>query len=132
MGFSVTAQDILTAAILDSHGYHKPIIKLPAFSCPGAYQITYYTEDFESLCADCATKEIRAWMYGENDDPPVIQEIHYEGPSEFCAGCNKEMESVYGDPDATPCTIRETMSGFICQACGSDCECVVCAIQEKS
>jgi hypothetical protein len=48
------------------------------------------------LCAACAEVD--------RDDPdakPLIgRDVHYEGPPEFCAACNVEIPSAYGDPDA--------------------------------
>ncbi len=69
----------------DEHG------KLPAFAWPGGYTIGYYTADGDMLCAECAEDP-------ENDAEYI--DVYYEGPTEFCAGCNKEIESAYGDPDA--------------------------------
>lgn len=95
----MTAQDVLNFAVLDEHGYPKPLIELPAYSWPGGYPIIYLTKSADVLCAECATKEIRAWMYGESDDPPIAYDAYFEGPSEFCADCNREIESAYGDPE---------------------------------
>lgn len=95
----MSAQDVLNFAILDSHGYPKPLIQLPFYSELGSYPIVYYTKDFESLCAECAAKEIREWMYGENDDPPTNYDVYWEGPPEYCAGCNRKIESASGDPE---------------------------------
>lgn len=95
----MSAQDILNRAVLDSHGYPKPVIELPAYSWPGAYTIVYLTFGGSWLCADCATKEIRAWLYGESDDPPVSYGAYDEGPTMQCDDCNRDIESSYGDPD---------------------------------
>lgn len=72
--------------------------KLPAYAWPGGYPIIYIDRDCSVLCADCATKSL--------DDPdeipafkPVDCDVFYEGPSEFCAQCNTEIESAYGDPN---------------------------------
>jgi hypothetical protein len=64
---------------------------LPAFSSLGGYTIAYYTKDGETLCAECAS---------EPDNGAECSDVYYEGPSEYCAECNKEIESSYGDPDA--------------------------------
>lgn len=97
----MTAQDVLNFATLDNHGYPKPLIKLYAFTSVGCYPMIYYTECGDALCADCATKEIRAWMYDENDDPPTMYDVYFEGADEVCAGCNTVIESAYGDPWTT-------------------------------
>ncbi|TXH13187.1 MAG: hypothetical protein E6R03_11765 [Hyphomicrobiaceae bacterium] len=79
--------------------YDKPQIreskdergKLAQYSSVGGYTIGYYTSGGDMLCAECAEDP-------ENDAEYV--DVYYEGPTEFCAGCNKEIESAYGDPDA--------------------------------
>lgn len=65
--------------------------KLPAFAWPGGYTIGYYTSDNDMLCSDCAA---------DPDNDAEYIDVYYEGPTEFCAGCNKEIESAFGDPDA--------------------------------
>jgi len=37
-------------------------------------------------------------LYDYYSDLPQYSDIFYEGPTEFCAECNGEMESAYGDP----------------------------------
>ena len=79
--------------------YDKPQIreakdergKLAQYSSVGGYTIGYYTSGGDMLCAECAEDP-------ENDAEHV--DVYLEGPTEFCAGCNKEIESAYGDPDA--------------------------------
>lgn len=73
--------------------------KLPSWAWPGGYPILYVDGDNETLCADCATVVL------DQEDPfpashrPTTWFIHYEGPPEYCARCNKEIESAYGDPE---------------------------------
>ena len=77
---------------------------LPSYAWPGGYPLTYYTEDFESLCPDCAQTDYLEWLYSLNTcegwqhDPPVYVDVYWEGPADYCAGCNKVMEAAYGDP----------------------------------
>ena len=83
---------------------------LPAHAWPGGYPLTYYTANFDSLCQSCAQTDYLEWLYTLTvnqrdlpfaigyDDPPVHVDIHWEGPAEICAGCNKVMEAAYGDP----------------------------------
>jgi hypothetical protein len=79
--------------------------KLPSYAWPGGYPILYLDGHNESLCPDCANageqeaKELGS-DYIDTRDLPVTMYIHYEGPPEFCAECNKQTESAYGDPDA--------------------------------
>ena len=70
--------------------------KLPAYAWPGGYPVLYLDKHNETLCADCATKDLDD---PDTDDKPVAYFVHYEGPSEFCAECNAEVESAYGDPE---------------------------------
>lgn len=65
-----------------------------AFAWPGGYTVEYITPDGDVLCADCARREVL-----ENRGT-VYAEIYYEGPTEYCADCNTEIEAAYGDPDA--------------------------------
>lgn len=95
----MTAHDVLNFAILDIHGYPKPLIELAAYAWPGGYPIIYITKGGSWLCADCATKEIRAWMYNESDDPPTEYDTYLEGPVMQCDDCNADIESAYGDPE---------------------------------
>jgi hypothetical protein len=62
---------------------------LPAVSFPGGYPIIYLSKG-DILCVSCATLE------SENIED---HDIHWEGPSTYCDGCNEEIESAYGDPD---------------------------------
>lgn len=62
----------------------------------GCYPIEYVTHDGDILCADCAKTAVL------DDREVVTSDIYYEGPTEYCAGCNREIESAYGDPDAEP------------------------------
>lgn len=69
--------------------------ELPSYAWPGGYPILY-TSQGDTVCPDCAN---------DIDDPQTAADldgyfIHYEGLPEFCGGCNKEIESAYGDPDA--------------------------------
>lgn len=68
--------------------------KLPEFAWPGGYPICYMDSDSETICAECANNT------DESHYIPDLQEwfIHWEGPSEFCGNCNKEISAAYGDP----------------------------------
>ena len=69
----------------------------PAYAWPGGYPLLYLDKDNEVLCAKCATADMAE---GDGSLSIVGWFIHHEGPSEFCAECNEETESAYGDPDA--------------------------------
>lgn len=72
---------------------------LPSFAWPGGYPLVYVCRDGEVVCADCAVENI---VYGEwsHSDDVLGADVFYEGPPEYCANCNREIESAYGDPDA--------------------------------
>lgn len=65
------------------------------------YPLIYYTGDGDPLCAGCATAELdeERGFRGRGGDLEFV-DIYYEGPTEFCSDCGKEIESAYGDPDA--------------------------------
>lgn len=71
--------------------------KLPAYAWPGGYPIIYLDHENSTLCADCATRSADD-MEEIPHFKPCAWDIYYEGPSEFCAQCNTEIESAYGDP----------------------------------
>lgn len=59
------------------------------------YSVLYLDFWNETLCAKCAN---RIDVYDDRELPHAWF-IHYEGPSEYCAICNIELPSEYGDPD---------------------------------
>jgi len=72
--------------------------ELPAAAWPGGYPIVYIDDDGDTLCHKCAFEKLNDY-----DNPNIRPRdffIHYEGASVFCALCNEEIESAYGDPDA--------------------------------
>ena len=73
----------------------------PAYAWPGGYPIAYVTDDADTLCAECVNTEPDVHFAGDNDGWRVVGwSIHYEGPAEHCAHCNRDIPSAYGDPDA--------------------------------
>lgn len=59
---------------------------------PGCYTITYYDlKAGDVVCAKCATFE--------RFRTALTPDVHWEGPPETCAVCNKELPSEYGDPE---------------------------------
>ena len=69
--------------------------KLPAYAWPGGYQIIYLTHSSDVICPDCANGD-----YGsEFDDPIVVHDIYWEGPTIQCDNCQADIESAYGDPE---------------------------------
>lgn len=70
------------------------------FAWPGGYPVVFYATDAHNgctgdvLCADCARTAVI------DNRESVATDIYLEGPAEYCAGCNREIASAYGDPDA--------------------------------
>lgn len=79
----------------------------PAYAFPGGYPLIYLMADGEVICADCANgrnnseattdgtliHELGAqWII-------VAQEVHWEGAPEYCAHCNVEIPSAYGEEE---------------------------------
>jgi hypothetical protein len=72
---------------------------LPASSWPGGYPLLYHAADGFVFCPACANEVLADDGY-DAADKPVVGDVFYEGPSEQCEHCGKEIESAYGDPDA--------------------------------
>ncbi len=76
------------------------------YAWPGGYPIIYVTGDGGTLCNVCVSrnwKQIREATDSADHRSGwslLGVEIHYEGPDEVCANCNREIPSAYGDPDA--------------------------------
>jgi hypothetical protein len=73
----------------------QPLANFTSFGC---YRILYVEmPSGDTLCGGCAANALRG-------DAPFRGEMTHgsypEGPTLFCAECNKELESDYGDPDA--------------------------------
>ena len=71
--------------------YAHPFIPARVTSL-GGYSLLYYDlRTGDVFCPDCAAFErFRARLHPD---------VHWEGPSEQCAGCGCELPSAYGDPD---------------------------------
>ena len=74
--------------------------KLPTFAWPGGYPVLYLAKDNGILCPNCANQFTPE---RDNDEQlePVAYFIHWEGAPEQCEHCHVQVESAYGDPDAT-------------------------------
>ena len=76
---------------------------LNKYAWPGGYSVLAIMSDGDVLCPDCVRENLRiiaestagdfrdGWAFAAAD-------VHWEGPSEFCAHCGKELPSEYGDP----------------------------------
>ncbi len=82
-------------------------LRLIKYAWPGGYQVIYITKGGNVLCPDCAQAELDTFLDQDDDsdygwpsyDPVVGCQGFEEGPSTYCEGCGKEIESDYGDPD---------------------------------
>ena len=81
----------------------------PSWAWPGGYPIIYITDDGATLCPACANgkngslasenaNEVHGYRCGWQIEG---YDVFYEGPPEICAHCGIEIESAYGDHDAT-------------------------------
>lgn len=87
----MNTQDVEILLNCDDQG--KPG-ELPAFAWPGGYAMFYLTDGNDTLCAECATAELRRWHSNESDDPPVAYGAFgatedYPDTDERCDNCNK-------------------------------------------
>ena len=75
------------------------------YAFPGGYQVNLVMEDGELLCIDCAKDNFKLIAYAtKNPGYPdswraIGGDVHWEGESEYCAHCNKELPSEYGNPE---------------------------------
>jgi hypothetical protein len=81
----------------------KSYIRNP-YAFPGGYQLVLIMRDGELLCPDCAKAEFRQIVNSTKHNlrdgwAAGCVDIYWEGPAEYCAHCNTEIESVYGDPE---------------------------------
>ncbi len=95
-------------SLLENSGAYayKGRLRLPACTSIGCYTLVYLTKGTDVLCAECATTDYFEWLYSLNTcdgwqhNPPIEVGPFWEGPDMNCDGCNKVIESSYGDPDA--------------------------------
>ena len=85
-----------------NHDIDVPFGELEPFTGLGGYTIVYLPKKGKTqitgdeLCAKCAMEERDR---GEMEHG-MLRDTYDEGPVIFCDGCNCEIESSYGDPDA--------------------------------
>ena len=66
--------------------------KYPAYAWPGGYPMYYLASEGAVLCPTCANDPDTA-------DLEVRPCVYWEGPSFECDGCDRAIESAYGDPE---------------------------------
>jgi hypothetical protein len=77
------------------------------FAFPGGYTLAFYCWDGERLCPKCVRAEFKQVVREKATPLPRSYhqwrvdyiDVHWEGPPDFCAHCNVELPSEYGDPD---------------------------------
>jgi hypothetical protein len=72
------------------------------YAWPGGYPTYFLCDDGEALCHDCLSKNriqvIDAVANKQNGGWRVVAlDINYEDSNCYCANCNKQIESAYGD-----------------------------------
>jgi hypothetical protein len=76
------------------------------YAFPGGYPKVLIMSDSECLCAKCAKANYRliskATRHNDRRDEWHAEgvDLHLEGPPAFCAHCNAETESAYGEPES--------------------------------
>ncbi len=84
---------------------------------PGGYPMEYlataydnpYDRDEFIVCPQCANKALAnhiAFVLTKDEwfEPEcniVMENVYWEGPTDYCGVCNGEIESAYGDPEET-------------------------------
>jgi hypothetical protein len=82
----------------------KNIIREP-YAWPGGYTKLRGMADGETLCAECVKENYRLILRSTRDNDrsgwaAYAANVHWEGSPLYCANCNKDLPSEYGDPDA--------------------------------
>jgi hypothetical protein len=89
----------------------KNALRAGPYAWPGGYPTFFVCDDGEALCCKCAWIEayevmraINARNYAisraqswKSDWPVVGADINYEDTSLYCANCNEQIESAYGE-----------------------------------
>jgi len=81
----------------------KDLIRQP-HTWPGGYSKRLVMADGEVLCCACAKAEFPSIVqstksHARDGWEAAGVDVHWEGPPDYCAHCNVEMPSEYGDPD---------------------------------
>ncbi len=72
---------------------------LDHYTSLGSYPLVYVSSEGDTYCGTCMLKELRA---GNVRHPEGCSYgAHYEGPPDACCECGEEIESAYGDPNAS-------------------------------
>lgn len=88
--------DVRTWPMADHEQHYDPDSHrspLDEYAWPGGYPIAYYTEDGDVFCGR------HAWAIVIREDEPMVRDVHWEGPAEWCAEGSHEIPSAYGEDD---------------------------------
>ena len=82
----------------------KATLRNGPYAWPGGYPLFFYMDDGAALCFECARKEARQIIHSIrhrwNDGWRVVGcDINYEDTSLYCAHCNENIESAYGEDE---------------------------------
>lgn len=79
----------------------RATIRNGQYAWPGGYPLYLICADSEALCFDCAKTEYKSLARGMRDHDKQWTvlgcEINYEDNDLFCAHCNQQIESAYGE-----------------------------------
>ena len=83
---------------LFADGLVKPF---PAVVWLGGYALIYYTGCGDMLCASCATKQYDKDTWDGDTGKECVDgcDVLWEGSSVFCAACEVEIKSAYGEDE---------------------------------
>lgn len=72
--------------------------KLPTYIWPGCYPMLYIDKQGNTLCSDCASRDI------DQSQDVIAADVNWENPDLICDDCGKRIESAYAEDEATLCT----------------------------
>lgn len=76
----------------------RATIRNGKYSQFGGYPLFLYASDGDTLCFDCVEKDYKSLAHDYNGNTAIVGcEINYEDQHMYCAHCNKQIESAYGD-----------------------------------
>jgi hypothetical protein len=83
----------------------KRALRAGPYVWPGGYPLYFICSDAEALCVSCAKQEARLVMQSIRDRADrgdgwnvIGQDVNWEDDSLYCAHCNAQIESAYGEP----------------------------------
>ena len=68
--------------------------KLSSWAWPGGYPVYYMDAQGNTLCPDCARRDI------DDSQRVVAAAVNWEGASLYCDDCSRRIESAYAEGSA--------------------------------